>query len=90
MEWYQWIGIAAIIGGTIGGVRFYRKWDQAVKFMKELGEAFVVTSEAFHKGGPRGRELTDEEAVALAREWMEAIDAGLALAPSFIKKLFGR
>ena len=90
MDILQILGIVAIVGGTIGGVRFYRRWDQAVKFMKELGEAFVVTSEAFDKGGPKGRELTDEEAVAVAREWMEAIDAGLALAPSFIKKLCGR
>ena len=64
MDYLTIIGyVVGIIGLTVG-VIFGCKWKQVVDLMRELGEAFTVTSEALED-----KNLTKAEAIQLLSEW---------------------
>ena len=74
LDWYEIAGYAVgILGLILGGV-FFVKWNQTVKLMKELGEAFTKTSEALED-----KKLTKEEAIAILGEWRDVAEAILIL-----------
>lgn len=43
MEWWQILSYIVGIAGIVIGVVFKLKWDQLVKLLLELGEAFTKT-----------------------------------------------
>ena len=73
----NWVEIIACVFGVVGiilGTTFALKWQQAVTLLKELGDAFTITSEAL-----KDKELTKEEAISLLKEWKEVFTAVMVL-----------
>ena len=83
MDW--WVIVSYVVGilGVVLGAIFSLKWGQAVTFLKELGDAFTKTGVALED-----KNLTQEEATALLKEWREVVEAFLAILPNSVKKLF--
>lgn len=76
MEWWQILSYVVGIAGIACGAVFYTKWNQFVKLLLELGEAFTKTGKALED-----KEVTEEEALALLKEWHDVYLAIKALAP---------
>lgn len=66
MDW--WI-IGAAIAGVVAVVLGV-KWVQAVKVLREIGEAFTKTADAMED-----KNLTKQEAVELLKEWLDVVSA---------------
>ena len=68
---FDWLAIAGygvgILGLILGSV-FAVKWVQAVKLMKELGEAFTRTALALED-----KKLTKDEAMKCLKEWNDVV-----------------
>lgn len=80
MEWWQILSYIVGIAGIVFGVVFKLKFDQLVKLFLELGEAFTKTGQALED-----KQVTQEEALELLKEWNDVYLAVMALLP---KKLF--
>ena len=91
--------VIAVLGLLFGGA-FWRKFDQALKFLeelsgllKEVSDLFGITADAL-----KDRKITKSEAVLLLKEWQEVsasfknvYDVLMILLPSSaIKFLFRR
>ena len=65
--------VLAVLGLLIGGI-FWRKFEQALKLLVELGEALRMTADLFDKtaGVLKDRKVTKAEAVLLLKAWQEA------------------
>lgn len=83
MEWFEILAYVIGILGIILGGTFWKKWNQTVKLLKELGEAFTKTGEALED-----RDITTEEAMALLKEWKDVVAAFLLLLPVSTRKFF--
>lgn len=76
MEWWQILSYVVGIAGIVLGVTFKLKWDQLVKLLLELGEAFTKTGKALED-----KKLTKEEAVTMLKEWNDVYLSLMALLP---------
>ena len=74
--------IVGILGIVLGGV-FWTRWNQAVKLLKELGEAFTKTATVLED-----KNVTKEEALELLKEWEDVVVAFLTLLPKSALKYF--
>ena len=91
--------VIAVLGLLFGGA-FWRKFDQTVKLLAELGELLEEVADLFDNVAEalKDRKITKSEAVLLLKEWQEVsasfkdvIDILAALLPSSaIKFLFRR
>ena len=74
LEWYEIaIIIVGVLGFIVGGV-YAKKWQQMVKLLRELSDAFDVTADALED-----KKLTKAEATELLKEWHDVYSALLAL-----------
>lgn len=84
MEWFEYAGLGVLLVTTILGIfygkKWHKKWDEAVLFLAQLGDAFTKTSEAL-----KDKKLTKEEAISLLKEWYEVYDAVRVFFP-FVKQ----
>ena len=76
MEWYEIIFIVLAAGGLLIGGAFWRKFDQAVKLMKEMAELLHAVSEllATTSEALKNRKVTKAEAVLLLKRWQVVTD----------------
>ena len=74
MEWYEVLFIVLAAGGLLIGGTFWRKFEQSLKLLVELGEALRMTADMFDKTAAalKDRKVTKSEAVLLLKAWQEA------------------
>jgi len=77
MAWWELFSYAVGIVGIVAGVVFYSKWNQGVKLLLELGEAFAKTGEAL-----ADHKLTKSEAIELLKEWYDVYNAVILFLPA--------
>ncbi len=100
MEWYEIIFLVLAVLGLLVGGAFWKKFDTAVKLLKELSYLLEEVADLFDKAADalKDRKVTKAEAVLLLKEWQEVsaqfknvYDVLVALLPdSAIKFLFRR
>ena len=100
MEAHEIIFLVLAAGGLLIGGAFWRKFDTAVKLLKELSYLLEEVADLFDKAADalKDRKVTKAEAVLLLKEWQEVTahfkdvyDVLVALFPaSGIKFLFRR
>ena len=73
MEWYLILLIVIAVLGLLFGGAFWRKFDQALKFLEELSGLLKEVADLFDKVADalKDRKVTKAEAVLLLKEWQE-------------------
>ena len=99
-EWYEIIYLVIGVLGLLFGGAFWRKFDTALKLLKELSDLLEEVSDLFDNVAEalKDRKITKSEAVLLLKEWQEVsasfknvYDVLMILLPSSaIKFLFRR
>ena len=74
MEVTDIISLVCAVLVVITGTSFALKYRQAVKLLKEIGEAFTTTAEALED-----KDVTKEEAVEMLKEWRDVVSQVLKL-----------
>ena len=73
MEWYEILFIVLAVLGLLFGGAFWRKFDTALKLLKELSYLLEEVAYLFDKAADalKDRKVTKAEAVLLLKEWQE-------------------
>lgn len=64
--WVEIVICVVAVLGIVSGSIFATKWAQAVKLLRELGEAFTVTANALED-----KKLTKQEAIDCLAKWQQ-------------------
>jgi len=73
---FDWWIIGTAIAGVVA-IIFGAKWSQAVKVLREIGDAMTKTADALED-----KNITKQEALDLLKEWMDVVSA--------VRKLIGK
>lgn len=74
MEYIEILGYVIGVIGIIFGAAFAIRWQQMVKVLKELGEAFTDTASALED-----KQLTKEESLLLLQQWQDVVSSFVTL-----------
>jgi len=78
--WWEYISYGIGLVGLVFGTIFWLKWNQFIALLAALGKAFTNTSYALED-----KQLTQEEAVKLLKDWMDAVNLLISLLPKGIQ-----
>ena len=74
MEWQEIVYLAMAILGLIFGFAFWRKFEIAIRVLRELGELLTKTGQlsTMAASALKDRKVTKAEAVLLLKAWQDA------------------